>query len=273
MVTFNSLIRCLKFTLKATIGTQTKLFKRISRGTKILKIEACQVWPVAVWSKQRQGGGRLWGTGALWCVLQSDLALWGEPGERIDLGGFHNPHDNTALLSLNYTNSLRSWGGPFLKLQFKINVLKVRKPKKKHLQINKHYNLLSRCYLQIKSRWNSTGQTQAEVRQRLQFCCTHSELEKWTHSCPSLAETSICLNYSVCVASKLKSKKRLASKWKEKDQSPVAVAQAGEDSKRKKLTKNTQRRQCRDPPNPNAHQVSPRGQSPRRDLGGSHYFS
>lgn len=30
-----------------------------------------------------------------------------------------------------------------------------------------------------------------------------------------MAETSICLNYSVCAASKLKHEKRLASNWKE----------------------------------------------------------
>lgn len=39
---------------------------------------------------------------------------------------------------------------------------------------------------------------------------------KLTYSCPSLAETSICLNYSVCAALKLNSKKRLASKRKER---------------------------------------------------------
>lgn len=52
---------------------------------------------------------------------------------------------------------------------------------------------------------------------------------KLIYSCPSLAETSLYLNYSVCAASQLKNKKRL----EEKDQSQVVVYQAGEDSKSK----------------------------------------
>lgn len=54
--------------------------------------------------------------------------------------------------------------------------------------------------------------------------------EKLTYSCPSLAETSICLNYSVCAASRLK--KNIKRGWHQsgiKGESQVAVYQAGED--------------------------------------------
>lgn len=70
------------------------------------------------------------------------------------------------------------------------------------------------CYLQVKSRWNSTKPNQAAVRQSpVQL---YSSQAGKRNSCPSLAETSICLNYSICAASKCNREKRLASKWKGK---------------------------------------------------------
>lgn len=82
-------------------------------------------------------------------------------------------------------------------LQFKINVLNIY-IKKKHLQINKHYNLLSsRCYLQIKEQRqqqeikSGRGPTESPVQVSLVLGWPVNR-----YPCPSLVDTSICLNYS-----------------------------------------------------------------------------
>lgn len=54
-----------------------------------------------------------------------------------------------------------------------------------------------------------------------------------------------------------------------KDQSRVVVYQAGENSKEQ----NTQRTHCRDPPNPNVHQVGPRERTPQPERGAQSWGS
>lgn len=122
--------------------------------------------------------------------------------------------------------------------------------------------MLSRCYLQMKNRRINTKQNQAEVRQSLKFTVLILSCGKLTYTCPSLAETSICLNYSVCAALKLKNKKRLASKWKERISFQLLFIR--QETAKSKSTE----RACRDPPNPKAHR-SPGGSQGDPPPGGS----
>lgn len=80
-----------------------------------------------------------------------DYLGWTEE-DGADLTDLHNSHWDEALLSELHQHLVSP--GPILEHpppQFKINILHVKK-KKNNFQINKHYNLLSRNYLQIKSK-------------------------------------------------------------------------------------------------------------------------